>query len=68
MLEALNIAGCIAQPEAPGIRKTSPLGFQYEHETKWQPCLIAISSTCKTVVDRVLVYWKWPELTNNELK
>ena len=58
MLEALNNAGRIALRAAPGIRKPPPEGWQYEHETMWQPCMIAISSTSKTVVDTVLVNWK----------
>ena len=41
-------------------KKNIPLevSSRYKHETMWQPCLIAISSTSKTVVDRVLVNWK----------
>ena len=69
MLEALNNVGCIAQPL--GLRQENehpPQGCQYEHETTWWTCLIAISSTSKTVVDRVLANWKQPELTDNELK
>ena len=30
--------------------------------------LITTSCTSKTVVDMVLVNWKWPKLTNSELK
>ena len=69
MLETLNNAGCIAQLfglHQESEKKHPSQGCQYEHETTWRPCLIAISSTSKTVVDKVLVYWKWPELTNNE--
>ena len=70
MLEILNDVGCIAQPFGPHQEweKHPPRGCQYEHETMWRPCLITISPTSITVVDRVLVNWEWPELTNNELK
>ena len=37
-------------------------------ETTWQPCLIAINSTSKTVVDTLLVNWKQHGLTNNDKK
>ena len=71
MLEALNNGGCIAQPF--GLRqeyeKYPPQCCQYKHKkTMWWPCLITISSTSKNVVDRKLVNWKQPELTNNKLK
>ena len=59
MLEALSNVGRIAKKKCP------PQGNQYEHETMWWPCLIAISHTSKTVLDRVLLNWKQPESTNN---
>ena len=38
-------------------------------ETAWWPCLITTNSTSKMLlVDMILVNWKRPELTNNELK
>ena len=50
------------------MKKHPPRGCQYEHETMRQPCLIVISSAAKTVVDIVLINWKQPKLTKNELK
>ena len=67
MLEPLNIAEHIAQA-APGIEKHPPRGCQYENKTTRHPRLITISSISKTVIDRVIVNWKWPKLTNDELK
>ena len=59
----------MAQPEVlhQELQKHLPQGSHYEHETTWQLCLIAANST-RRIVDMVLVDWKQPELTNNELK
>ena len=40
--------------------------FEVQHPQK--NIIITVSSASKTVVDTVLVNWKRPELTNNELR
>ena len=68
--QALNYVIGVAQPKGlhQEIRKTSPWSKQYEPQTMQWPCWITTIFTCKVVVITVLVNWRQPKLTKNELK